>query len=349
MNIIYHIPSLDTIYAGRTIYNGYKNAFEDLGHTFVPFTANDNQEELFERVQPDIFITSLHAYNLRHLDLKILKDQKKKGMKVFVNTPFWKSPLSKGRINEAPSLSENKEYIALIKSGDFGDVYYNVCEDEDPRMEGFEKVTGYKHHTLPLAADKTLHFPEYSENFKADISYIGTYLPEKREFFKKVIFPLQKKYATKLYGQDWTLGDRVLGFAQKVGQYYNIPQVRSLQRPKLRLDDERKIYSSSTISINVHERYQREFGGDCNERTFKIPLSGGFEITDNVACIRKYFKEGEEIVIAENDDDYAAKLEYYLRNPEKRNAIIEAGRRRVLEEHTYYNRVEKMVKMMDSL
>lgn len=349
MNVIYHIPSLDTIYAGRTIYNGYKNAFEDLGHTFIPFTANDSQKELFEKIVPDIFITSLNAYNLKYLDLSLLKKQKKKGLKIFIYTPFWTSPLSKMRINEAPSLSENKEYVQLIQSGTYGDVYFNPCEAEDPRMEGFEKITGYKHHTIPLAGDKTLHHPEYSKNFLADISYIGTYLPEKRDFFKKIIFPLQKKYNIKLYGQDWTLKDRALGFTQKVGQYYNIPQIRSLQKPKLRLDDERKIYSSSTISINVHEQYQREFGGDCNERTFKIPLCGGFEITDNVACIKKYFKEGEEIIIAKNNDDYVQKLEYYLKNPEKRLEIMEAGRKRVLAEHTYHERIKKIFTLFELL
>ena len=85
-----------------------------------------------------------------------------------------------------------------------------------------------------------------------------------------------------------------------------------MRRPKLELEDEGRIYKSSTISVNIHEDYQREFGGDCNERTFKIPLCGGLEITDDVACIRKYFKEGEEIIIAKNKDDWIEKIDYYI-------------------------------------
>ena len=315
LSILYHIPSLHTVSAGRTIYAGYKNAFEDLGHTFVPFTAEDDQEALCDRVRPDIFMTSLTPYCLKYLDLGVLERWKKKGMKVSVVIPFWKSPLSAFRISETPSISENKQYVNLIKSGKFGDVYHNICEQGDPRMEGFEEATGYKHHTVLLAADKTLHFPEHSKKFEADISYVGTYLPEKRAFIREAVFPLAKRYDLKLYGQDWTLYDRGMGFAQKVGQYFNVPILRSLQKPKLALEDERRIYASSLISINIHEEYQRRFGGDCNERTFKIPACGGFEITDDVACIRKYFKDGEEIVIAKDKDDWFQKIkEQYCNN-----------------------------------
>ena len=115
------------------------------------------------------------------------------------------------------------------------------------------------------------------------------------------------------------------------------------------MSDERKIYNSSVISINVHEEYQRKFGGDCNERTFKIPLAGGFEISDDVACLKKYFKEGEEIVIAKDKKDWFEKINYYMKNPEKRNTIIEAGKQRVLKEHTYKNRVEQMIRIYNSI
>ena len=210
-------------------------------------------------------------------------------------------------------------------------------------MKGFEESTGYKYQTIPLAADKTMHFPEYSEKFEADISYVGTYLPEKRGFIKERVLPLKKRYDLRLYGQDWMLKDRLAGWGQRIGQYFNIPLLRQLQKPKLRLEDERKIYASSLISINIHKDYQKRFGGDCNERTFKIPACGGFEITDGVACIRRYFKEGEEIVIARDKDDWFEKINYYIKNPEKRIPIIEAGQKKVLTEHTYHNRVRQIL------
>ncbi|MDO9385849.1 MAG: glycosyltransferase [Thiobacillus sp.] len=343
MKILYQLPSADTIYAGRTIYHGYKNAFIDLGYEFYTMTADDDSRQVLETFQPDIFITSLSPYYLKFLDIDAVLARKKVGMRVFVNTPFWNSPLSNLRVNETPSLSSNKEHIRLIRSG-FGDVYYNVCEQDSVLMDGFEEATGYKFQTLALAADKISLKPIFDEHFHADVSFIGTYLPEKRHFFDQYVIPLGKRYNLKLYGQDWTIGDRMLGWAQRGGQYFNIPPLSSIRKPKLKLEDEAKIYASSTVSINVHEDFQKRIGTDCNERTFKIPFSGGFEITDDVACIRKYFKEDEEIVIAKNQDDWFDKIEFFIRNPEKRIPIIVAGKKRVLAEHTYHHRVTEMLR-----
>lgn len=349
MRILYHIPFTNTVYAGRTIYHGYKNAFEDMGHEFRTWTANDEAESLFEEFQPQILMSGFGIFSIKYIDIPLVQRYKKeKNLKVFVSAPFWKSPLSKLRVNEMPSLSDNAELVKLIKEG-YGDIYYNVCEQGDPRMDGFEKETGYHHYTLPLAADKTFHFPEFEQRFEADISFIGTNLPDKRPFFKKQVYPLKKDYDLKLYGQDWTMQDKLLGWSQKIGQYFNLPGLRSIQKPKLQLEDERKIYSSSKISINVHEEYQRNFGNDCNERTFKIPVCGGFEITDDVECIRKYFKDGKEIVIAKNVDDWFEKIHYYMANPQERQKISEAGKVRVLAEHTYHNRIQSLLELYQSL
>ena len=118
-----------------------------------------------------------------------------------------------------------------------------------------------------------------------------------------------------------------------------------LQKPKLKLEDERKIYSASKICINVHEDYQKEFGGDCNERVYKILLAKGFEITDNVACIKKYFKEEKEIIIAKDKNDWFKKIDYYMQHPEERKRIAEAGYTKVLKEHTYHNRINKIIEI----
>lgn len=270
-------------------------------------------------------------------------------MKVFVNTSFWNSPIHKSRINEGNSLKDDIKTINLIKNGEYGDVFYNVVEQGDARMDGFSDYTGYEYYTIPLAADRIILKDNFQEKFRSDISFIGTYLAQKKDFFDEYVFPLKTKYNLKLYGQDWTKFDRALGFTQKVGQYFNIPVLKSIRKPKLKLEDEGSIYNSSTISINVHEDYQRKFGGDCNERTFKIPLAGGFEITDDVDCIHKYFKVGEEIVVAENKQDWFDKIDYYIKNSDKRLEIIAKGKARVAKDHTYHNRVDQIIEIYKSL
>jgi spore maturation protein CgeB len=111
------------------------------------------------------------------------------------------------------------------------------------------------------------------------------------------------------------------------------------------LHEEAEIYASAQVLINVHEDYQREFGGDCNERTFKIPFCGGFEITDKVGCLERYFEIGKELVVADSPADWREKIDFYISNPVERQAIIEAGRRRVLAEHTYHHRAKKILEL----
>lgn len=347
MKILYHIPSLDTIYAGRSIYYGYKHAFEDMGHEFRPLTADDDQEKVMEEYEPDILITSIGPYTFKYLDLELVKKQKKKGMKVFVNTPLWKSVFAKTRISEVSGLSGNKEYIKLITSGDFGDVYYNCCEQDDIRMEGFERTTSQPYHTILLAVDRLIPEPNYNERFDCDVSFIGTYLPEKREFMQKHLFPLKRKYDVQIYGRDWTAFDRLLNFSMKVGQYYNIPYLKSFKKFKPTLEEERELHRSSTIALNIHNH---KIGlDDLNERTFKIPASGGFEIVDNVPTLHKYFADGIDLTIAKDTNDWFDKIEYYVKNPDKRLPIIKAGKEKVLKEHTYHNRVNQLMELYKSI
>lgn len=343
MRILYQIPSLETVYAARFIYEGYRGAFLDLGHEFKPLTSEDNLEKVLDEFQPDILIYSYNRYCLKFLDLKVLKKYRKKNLVVFVHVPTWK------RQNEqfgGGDLESDRELVGWIKKGLAGDMFFHWLEQDDPSMDGFTKTTGYPFHTVLLAADTKRYFYQYDERYKADISYVGAFLPSKCEFIKVHVLPLRKKYDFRIYGSDWTVGNKLLGYAQKAGQYFNVPVLKKVRKVQLSMEDERKVYSSSTVSINIHEDHQRKFGSDFNERTLKIIASGGFEVCDNVAVIRKYFSE-QELVVAKNSSDWFEKIDYYIKNPDKRLPIIEAGKKKVLERHTYKNRVNQMVKIYE--
>lgn len=81
MKVLYQLPSAATIYAGRTIYHGYKNAFIDLGHEFYTMTADDDSRQVLETFQPYIFITSLSSYYLKFLDIDAVRARKQVGMR----------------------------------------------------------------------------------------------------------------------------------------------------------------------------------------------------------------------------------------------------------------------------
>ena len=343
MRVLYQIPSLETVYAARFIYEGYKDAFEDLGHAFLPLTSRDDPRAVLDEFQPDILISSLNFYNLRFLDLKLLKKYRDRGLVFFNQIRPWKEQANQ---HGAGGLGDRRELVELIRSGQAGDVFFHYMEQDDPSMEGFHKATGYPFHTLLLAANKKKFFDDFHQAYAAEVSFVGSFLPDKREFLRRHVIPLQRKYDVKLYGSDWTWGDRALGYVQKAGQFLNIDSLKQVRKLKLGLEDERKVYSSALVSLNAHEEHQRRYGGDFNERTLKILASGGFEICDNVRILRKYFGE-QELVIAQDTEDWFEKIDFFVRNPQRRIPYIEAGRDKVLSQHTYHNRVDFFVRQFE--
>lgn len=340
MKILYQIPSLETVYAARFIYEGYKAAFIEMGHEFRPLTSNDNFKEVLENYKPDIFISSLNNYYLKYIDLDLLKIYRERGLVFFNQIQGWKKLTNQYGGGE---LESQKNLVSLIKKGLAGDIFFHWLEQDDPIMDGFEKETHNKFHTILLAANPKMYFYDYNEKYSSDVSYVGSYIPDKRDFIKERLIPLKEKYnKVNFYGSDWTSLDRLAGIVQKIGQYFNIDPLKKIRRIKLSLDDERKVYSSSIVSLNIHENHQRKYGGDFNERTFKIIACGGFEICDNVKVLRKYFSP-KELVIGNSKEDWFEKIDYYIRNPEKRIPIINAGLKKVLEKHTYIQRAEQFI------
>lgn len=73
-------------------------------------------------------------------------------------------------------------------------------------------------------------------------------------------------------------------------------------------------------------------------RTFEVPGSGGFLLTESVPHLDEYFVPGREVGVFTSVDELAGQVDYWLSNPEQRCAVAEAGHRRALAEHTYDHR-----------
>ncbi len=103
------------------------------------------------------------------------------------------------------------------------------------------------------------------------------------------------------------------------------------------------VYQRASAVINL-TGFQMPRG--LNQRCYDVPASGGFLITDHQEDIERLFRPGEEIVTCKTPEELIDKWNYYRRNPEERRGIIEAGQRRVLNEHTYRHRIREMMEVM---
>lgn len=135
MTIIYHQPSIHTVFAQKVIYEGFKNAAEYMGINFITYTAGMDLEKTLAEANADIFITASHFFWRKQLDYNILKAYRDKGLKVWCKIDFWTSPMIAGRINEASSMKNDETLKDLIKKDLLADYYFHVVEQGDERMK----------------------------------------------------------------------------------------------------------------------------------------------------------------------------------------------------------------------
>lgn len=347
--VLFLMPSLESVYAARFIFEGLRNAFVDLGHEFRPLTAEDDLTTVLEEFRPDVLLYSLNFYHLKFLDLDVLRSHREEGLVVFCQIRSWHGlpdTISPGGV-PVDGLKDHKRHVRMVADGSAGDVFWHWFEQEEPLMEGFTETTGRTFSTIHLAADRTMYYPDFNESAAGDIAFVGSYLPEKRTFLRENVLPLRAEYDLRIYGHDWTRTSRVLGHAQRAGQFLNIKPLKGIRKLSLSLESERQLYSSSKICLNVHEQHQRRTGSDVNERTFKIPACGGFQLCDDVALVHRLFPNGE--VPTAGTNDWREQIEHYLRAPEERMRLATAAKEQVLAHHTYHHRAEQILEIAETV
>jgi spore maturation protein CgeB len=73
-------------------------------------------------------------------------------------------------------------------------------------------------------------------------------------------------------------------------------------------------------------------------RNFEVPGCGGFLLTERVPHLEDYFELGREVGVFARPEDLVDQIRYWLEHDDERQAVADAGYRRVLAEHTYDHR-----------
>jgi len=287
----------------------------------------DRLEETVDRIKPDVFWTTWHFTPVIK-EQSVLRNIRQKGVRVFMLVD-WPPPRS-------PREAD------VIASGDIVDVCFGEREPES--MVEFERATGKRYYLIPNAANRLLHFPTAPVvKYQYDIVFLGAKLPLKMWFFDNILLPLKRKYKVGIFGPCWTIRDNVLRVGQRLCRDVKFragADIFGRMRMLIPPEEENQLYSSAKISVNFHER---EPDGSqphliLNQRTFKICACGGFQICDHVPALRKYFAE-DEVVMANDKDDWFKKIDYYLGHDAERETIRKQGIERALHDHSYHNRV----------
>ncbi len=187
---------------------------------------------------------------------------------------------------------------------------------------------------LPMAADPAVHQPislsqAERQEFGADLSFVGAGYANRRELLPTLISP---QWTFKLWGNEWDGGDAVRSILQRQGQ---------------RIDTETcmKIFNASTINLNLHSHTGRGFdpeGDFVNPRTFELAACGAFQLMDRRTLLPDLFTPGEMATVAE-PATLPREITRWLHDAAARDAMREAARTRVLQDHTYRHRVEGLL------
>lgn len=308
------------------------DAFKDLNINFDFFYDMNDFLNTISQKKVDIVYTSFHPHFLNKIDIPKIKTIDR-SIKILIDLPNWENPLNKSNYTDVSSLKNNKIFSNYLNKNLF-DYFTCYLRNDDPRMINFKKDTGSSFFYFKHGINTKRIFNEPDCNYISESSFLGSNLPRKRKTFKKIM-PYLNTRNFKIYGQGWTVKSKLINLLQKIGEYKNIKLLTNLKQKKIDLEDERKIYSSSKININIHNDYEHFFGGPINERFFSIAGCKAFQISDHLSEFDSTFVEGKDIVTWKTSDEFIDKYNYYLKNYDLAMSIANNQFLKIINERNY--------------
>ena len=282
---------------------------------------NSSAFDVFNSFNPDIFIGQL--YNLDEPTFRCIKSRP--WLKVALRAGDWGEHdfSENGRYNVLQTSENEIKNLEKLKK-ETGEPSFVFChylqEDMNITHSLFKEKLGIDAVSIMLSGNVNAYYNSaYEEDLSCDIAFVGGYWPYKGLIIDQMLTPLcyDYKYNIKIFGnQVWPHVNQYCGF----------------------LDENRvsSLFKSAKICPNLSEPHAHRFGIEINERAFKVLLSGGFCIGDNVRSHKEIFKDG--VVFADNGEEFKNLVDYYLDNPSERAKISKVGKSTVLKNHTNFHR-----------
>jgi hypothetical protein len=98
-------------------------------------------------------------------------------------------------------------------------------------------------------------------------------------------------------------------------------------------------------SYKIH--FNCNISNDINYRTFETTGAGTLLLTNYTRGLEKLFDLDSEIVVYKNYQELDEKVKYYLKNENERVKIQNAGFERAKKDHTYIERVKKLIEIIN--
>jgi len=162
---------------------------------------------------------------------------------------------------------------------------------------------------------------ERDERYSADVAFVGQPYPRRVMYFEALT-----EFDLALYGPRW---DETPLTEYHRGEAWAEQRIRAIH--------------NADIAVNIHHRYA---GGGGNMRLFEAPVTGTMQIADYYD--EDWYDEGKEIVSVRTPEELREAVRYYLENDNKRERIARRGYERAATDHTYSQRMARLVRIVEN-
>lgn len=307
--------------AGCLITRGLAEGFKKLGFFVVEKDVRETTIEDIKNFKPDYILGYCYGYLVNEALTKDLINNKNYS---FIHY-FADEPQSKFAYTLRPELYD------IIKTTDA-----KIFIWDSEFLNDFEVA-----HYLPLAVDPKLYKTSF-EGFEHSISFVGRPLTEKRQRILTQLIKRYGKISIFCYKDHFErsineIKEKNLLTASELDLYKD--SYKGFVKTEAELA---RIYNSTKININVTEQGINNI----NYRVFEVLASSGFLITDEMPDLYKLFEVGKELEVYKNEEELFDKIDFYLKNQNLAQAIARYGRKNVVNNHTFKERAEKILKIV---
>ncbi|MCX7705664.1 MAG: glycosyltransferase [bacterium] len=175
-----------------------------------------------------------------------------------------------------------------------------------------------------------------------DVTFVGTF-----SHYRKCIYDYLKKNKIRVqfYGNGWPGGKVTLGQMKNIFKTSKINlsieklatnyDIRFLMVDKLRFLSFVKRTITNKPPYTIHKQIKT--------RHFDICMCGGFQISEYVPMIERYFDIGRELVVFSTLEEMLTLINYYLSREKERRMIAEAGYIRTKNQHLMIHRWQDII------
>lgn len=285
-------------------YMSFPPAFKRLGHEVRHFEAQDMTKK-----------KDLIALNLELIDVvEQFKPEAifavQDGYEIWIETWQYIAQNSQAILINW-TTDDSWKYVKLSKYVSF---YFDVMTTTYPSAAEKYKRDGYLNVFLTqwAASAETLQTPLPAQECLYPVTFIGTAHGDRKE---KMAYLKQNGIEVYCVGHGWSRG-----------------AVSSAEMSA--------IVRQSVISLNFANS---QGVNQIKARNFEILGLGGFLLTEDAPHLDQFLVPEREIIVFEDMADACKKIKFYLANPDKRDVIAQAGYAKVVTEHTYDQRMAKLL------